>query len=359
MFLLTALIAQAGALNPAISLPWLNQLAKLILVGLFAVTLITTTKKYLIVLAVISGSLAFYSAKAGLVSFLKGGMRFADGLAGPFMDNNGYALAIVMILPFLYAVGQNINPTNLIMRWIRRGFFIAIPLSIMTLICTFSRAGFLAFAVSIIVFILLQKRRIALIVVFTVATIISLVFIPFPKGYFDRIKTIQTYDEIQDDSAISRLHFWKVAVDMAIDHPLGIGIRGFKKAYNGYDFLNGRYGRSRSVHSSHFEVFAEMGFFGLFIWIGMFIYAFGVAFKIRKSSRKSTLSDENKRFFYSFSNSLIVSMVGFLVGGAFIELALNDLTWFTFPLVTSLNILYSKKCAPNEAPPDVVVYSKG
>ena len=45
----------------------------------------------------------------------------------------------------------------------------------------------------------------------------ALPFVPIPKGYFDRVQTIRTYEEVQDDSALSRLHFWQVAVQMALD----------------------------------------------------------------------------------------------------------------------------------------------
>ena len=33
-------------------------------------------------------------------------LRFADGLAGAFVDNNGYALGAVMIMPLLMATAE-------------------------------------------------------------------------------------------------------------------------------------------------------------------------------------------------------------------------------------------------------------
>ena len=57
-------------------------------------------------LAVVSGSLGFYAAKAGLFRARRW-CRYAEGLSGAFHDNNGYALATVMIMPMLVAVGFN------------------------------------------------------------------------------------------------------------------------------------------------------------------------------------------------------------------------------------------------------------
>jgi hypothetical protein len=45
------------------------------------------------------------------------------------------------------------------------------------------------------------------------------------------------------------------------------------------------------------------------------------------------------------SNALIASMVGFLIGGAFLSAALNDITWLTFGLIASLDRVSLIMCA--------------
>ena len=67
---------------------------------------------------------------------------------------------------------------------------------------------------------------------------------------------------VQDDSAIGRIHFWKVAFEMAKDNPLGIGLWGFESAYDKYDSSGGRFGQKRSVHNSYLEVLTEAGWMG-------------------------------------------------------------------------------------------------
>jgi hypothetical protein len=43
----------------------------------------------------------------------------------------------------------------------------------------------------------------------------------------------------------------------------------------------------------------------------------------------------------SVTNCLAASMAGFLVGGSFVSLALNDITWLTFALLASLDRMTS------------------
>ncbi len=90
---------------------------------------------------------------------------------------------------------------------------------------------------------------------------------------------------------------------------------------------------------------AETGFGGAAIYAALFGYALFTAFRIRKRSRRPGLSPSLSRFYFTTANALILSMVAFLVGGAFISLALNDLTWLTFALVSSLDRLSLKQQA--------------
>ena len=75
------------------------------------------------------------------------------------MDNNGYALAIAMVLPFLWFAGQMWRREFPDYKWAARGFYLAVPLSAFAIISTFSRAGFLALASSVLTYVMLQKHR--------------------------------------------------------------------------------------------------------------------------------------------------------------------------------------------------------
>jgi probable O-glycosylation ligase (exosortase A-associated) len=350
LFVAATLVAQANAVNAAVGWLWIDFLVRLVIVCLLMVTLANTPRRLLAVIAVVAGSLGFHAAKAGLLSVISGGLRFSDGLAGAFVDNNGYALATVMIMPLLLVVSDNLgllvpDEYPLILKWVRRGLRIAVLLCMFTVISTFSRAGFLAMIGATLVYVALHRRRVRLALVLSALVVAGLTLAPLPEGYGDRIETIQTYEEVGDQSALSRPHFWRVAMAMAEAEPLGIGLRNYEYAYDQYDFSHGQFGRGRSVHSSHFQVLAELGYFGAMLWVGQFLVALAISFRIRRQSRTPGLSESSARFLLTLSNGLIASMAGFLVGGSFIALALNDLTWLTFGLVAAADRIASTICA--------------
>jgi len=336
-FLMTGLLAQFGAVDPDVGWEWIDFQTRLTLISLMTVTLITTRQRMVLAVAVVGGSLGFHAAKAGFASMLGGGVRFYDGLAGAFPDNNGYALVTVMVMPLLLATAQNLTEAR--WKWIRRGFYAAVALCGITVVSTYSRGGFLALAVAMLAYIMLQRRRVGVLLGVAVFAGIAYLVVPVPQGYLDRLETIQTYEEVDDESALSRLHFWRVATIMASNRAFGVGMRNFEAAYNQYDFSYGQFGVRRSVHSSHFQVLAELGFPGAFIWIVMFALAFALGLRVRRRSRHPDLTSEERRFYFTMANGLMVSMVGFIVGGAFVASALNDVTWLTFAMMASLDRL--------------------
>jgi putative inorganic carbon (HCO3(-)) transporter len=364
LFLMSSLLSQMSAVRPDIGWIWVDFLFRLFLACLMLVTLSSTPKKLTAVIAVIGGSLGFHAAKAGLAFVVGGGTRFADGLAGAFVDNNGYALGAVMILPLLLATAQNIErlvpAPGLVQTWARRGFYASVPLCMFAVIGTYSRGGFISLSAALLVFMLLQRRRFTSFAVVLSAVTIVLSIVPIPDKYLERLQTIRTYDQkgTEDaegarESAQSRPHFWRVGIDMGMSRPFGVGLRQYEAAYDQYDFLHGRYGRQRAVHSAHVQVFAELGFFGAAVWAGLFAYAFVACLRIRARSRTSHLAPDDQNLLFTVANALIVSMTGFLVGGSFLALALNDITWLTFGMVASLDRLSIAMCAAPAVQPVV------
>ena len=354
LFLFSGLLAQSNAFDSMLAWAWLDYLARLILVSLLAVTLISTRRRFLWMVGIIAGSFGFYPAKAGLGSILGGGIRYFDGQAGAFQDNNAYAVGTAMIMPLLIVTAQNLPTDSAWSKPLKWLLFIAVPSSMLLVVSTFSRAGFLALIAAILTFTFLQRRRWSIMLAFLLTLLVVGPFIPIPAGYFDRIETIRTYSATNEDSALGRLHFWRVAIDMAAANPLGVGLQNFETAYDRYDFLNGTFGHRRSVHNSHFQVLTEMGFVGAAIWLFLFFYAFMTAWGLRRRALNGTLPADQCRFFYTSANGLITSMIAFVVGGAFISMALNDLTWFTFALVASLDRLSRQAQAQTEPLSDVL-----
>ena len=349
MFLGSSIISQMGAVRPDIGWVWIDFLFRLFLACMLLVTLTSTSKRVVGVFAVIGGSLGFHAAKAGLAFIVGGGTRFADGLAGAFVDNNGYALGTVMIMPLLLATAQNMErlvpAEGAIQNWLRRGFYLSVPLCTFAVIGTYSRGGFLSLSAALLVFMMLQRRRLTALASLAAVLALVITVVPLPKSYTERLQTIQTYKEVGEDSALSRPHFWKVGINMGLANPFGVGLRQYEAAYDQFDFLHGRFGSKRAVHSAHVQVFAEQGFLGALVWFGLFAWASIACLRIRARSFHEHLSAADSKLLFTTANALLTSMTGFLVGGSFLALALNDVTWLTFGMVAAVDRLSIRMCA--------------
>jgi O-antigen ligase len=253
---------------------------------------------------------------------------------GAFQDSGSYGLAIAMILPLLVAIRQNVQS-----KLLGYSLLAAIPLSCLTVIGTFERGAFIALMVSLLTYILLQKRRIAALVASALVVSIALLIVPKPEGYTERLATIRTYEEVGDRSAMGRLYFWSVAIRMVIANPLGIGLRNFEPLYDQYDTTDGLYGHERAVHNSHLQVLAENGFLGFAAWLFLFGYSYKVLFRVRKIAADERMPSDASRFYFTVANAFIVSQTAFFVSGSFYSAAHNDLTWYNFGFVAALDIL--------------------
>ena len=340
-FLATCLISQHGALNPEVGWYWIEFMAKLILISLIAVRLTSTPQRLVTLVAAIVASFGFHSAEAGLGSLLGGGLRFFTGTGGAFVDSNAYAVGCVMIVPLLIAVSHIASA-----RWVRWLAAIGVPLTIVTIVSTYSRGGLLALIAALLTLALLSRYRWRIVAAAIVVVPVLLLFVRLPTGYTERMSTIQTYEEVGDDSALGRLHFWRVALHMAADRPLGVGLWNFESTYDQYDSSGGEYGTHRAVHNSHLQVLTETGWLGALCWAALFVTAFSLA--IRARHRAALMDPDHARLTIAMANGLIASMAGFLVGGTVVSMAYNDLTWLTFALVASLDRLSCEFVAQQE-----------
>lgn len=340
LFLITGLIAQTNAFAPAVGWHWINYFARLTLVCLLLVTLTDSPRRLFYAFFVMGSSIAFFSAKAGFMSLIHGGERFGVGLAGAFIDNNAYALASVMMLPFVVVIARNIPEDWRARKLVAGIFWLSIPLMCYTVISTFSREGLLALLTTLIVYLKLKPKLRPYFFGVVVAIAISIPVIPIPKGYLARMETIVTYRKVDNRSALSRLYFWRVGWKMAKANPLGVGMYNFNYAFDKYAWKHGMYGYHRSIHNSHLEALTENGFDGLAVWIFTYIMAFRACGRVRKFASKMD-RDPDSKLLRDAADALTVSMAAFVIGGSFIALCLNSITWFTFAIVAALD----KVCA--------------
>ena len=175
-----------------------------------------------------------------------------------FGNPNNFAQLLVLFMPFCAAFCMNVKGiVKKILLWL------LMILPIAALLQTYSRSGWIAFAVSVVMFVVLKnKRLIPLFIILCLAAIPLL-----PETVLSRIMTI---GNLQDSSSSYRIDIWSGALDMLKAWwvtGVGIGPGAFKAIYPPY-----AYGTTINVAHSHMqflEVFLETGIIGFICYIWM------------------------------------------------------------------------------------------
>jgi O-antigen ligase len=122
-----------------------------------------------------------------------------------------------------------------------------------------SRGASLGFAAGLLVYWLLQKRKLVTAVI--LVTLVGAVLAFGPQAYFDRLKTIVAYQN--DASATDRLELWNIGFGLIRDHPLfGVGPDNFVRyAFN-------------SPHNAYIQAAAEYGIPAAIVYCAILISGF-------------------------------------------------------------------------------------
>jgi len=350
LFLLLSLGSMLTSEYLEYSQPFWTEFAKTALVTYVLVSLITDRTRYRLVMLVMALSLGFEAAKQGWTTlvFHPGSKNF-----NPFPtlgDENGVAVFMLMLSVLFIALSQ--TATRRWERWTHRFFAVGVAYRA---ISTYSRGGFLSAGALVLVWVLRSKQKVRSAV--AMAIVGGLVLSVLPQSFWERMSTIQVADEEQqDDSVRSRLHFWRVALDMTNAHPvLGIGHNAFNKAYDAYDFSYGRYGAGRSVHSSWFGVLAELGYPAFFVYLSILaLAAFGTESVVRKAKAGKVPAE-----LYHYGVALQTGLAVFLVGGSFVPTQYTEMLWHWIGLTFALRHVAMESAASQAAEPATVHAAAG
>ena len=117
------------------------------------------------------------------------------------------------------------------------------------------------------------------------------------------------------ETGATRLYFWRAAVDMSFDYPMGKGYRGF--FFEGIDYMPGGIaggGRRRAVHSTWLEVLTEAGYLGLFLF-GMMLLA---SWRQLSAVKRTAVIQGHIQHYY-LGCALQAALISFLVAMSFID----------------------------------------
>ena len=156
--------------------------------------------------------------------------------------------------------------------------------------------------------------ELAKIAVLVLAAATAIVLIPLmPDRWDSRMRTLETYEA--EGSAMSRIYAWRAAWNIATDRFLG---GGFEYAS---PEVSAKYSPAPDqvvvAHSIYFQMLGEHGFVGL----ALFLIFWALVWRQSSALRRHAQGVPELRWAYSLMSMVQASLVGYAVGGAFINIS--------------------------------------
>ena len=179
-----------------------------------------------------------------------------------FENPNNYAEFLVLLLPLAFAY-----TTMLQNRRARLGATCLLALPLAALLMTYSRSGWVSFALAVLVLLFFCQRR--MLPLLLLAALLALPLLP--GSVFRRILTIGS---TSDSSNLYRVYIWQGTLRLLRQFGLtgvGFGPENFHPVY--VLFCGGHAREAQHAHMLWLEVWAEMGLAGL---LGLLAFHFGL-----------------------------------------------------------------------------------
>lgn len=303
------------ALDFVESLPMWERVMKILFMVFVSMYVLHSARHVQVLLWVLVGSVAYFGVKGGAFTLATGGAYRVWGPPGTFIEeNNSLALAIIMMIPLIYYLFRQTSS-----RWLRLGLLGAIALCAFSVLGSYSRGAFLA--ISGVVALLWWRSRSKFFSGIALALLATLAIGFMPASWEQRMKSIQSYDE--DASALGRLNSWGMAFNLANDRPLvGGGFEIYSKRV--FAAYAPEPDNVRSAHSIYFQVLGEHGYVGLLLFLLLWLLVWrDASWIIRHAKDQSHL-----RWATDFARMAHLSLAGYAVGGAFLNLAYFDVPYY-------------------------------
>jgi putative inorganic carbon (hco3(-)) transporter len=308
----------ALAPSPSVWSKWVET-EKILFMALVAYALTTTRDRLNQLIWAVVLALGVWGIKGAILSLLHGGTMIHGPDQGRNADNNHFAVALILIVPFLLYRWQLAADRRL--RWVLMAMTVLVTLAI---VFTYSRGGLLGlFAVGTVFWLRSRAKLAAAMIVLAIG---SCIYAFAPEAWFNRMSTIGTYQE--DASAEARLEIWRVSLSIAESHPVmggGFNVTFWPHVVN--PLLTGtttpKLKLARATHSSYFEVLSEHGYVGLVLFLVIGIYSWSnCSWLVRHARERPDLAWANL-----LGRMGQAALVGYWVGGAFASLAYLDEYW--------------------------------
>ena len=322
---------------------YLIQFIKTIMLFIFIVITVQNKIHINTIIWTIVLSISAYAGMEALKYLMSGGGHKIVGRAGIIADRNDLAVAINMCIPLvLYLINETKN------KWVKRFLIVLVFLNILSIIGTYSRAGFIGLSIFGIAYYLKSNRKILL-------TIMAVILIPVaivnaPQDWKERQSTVKT--AAQDDMSFTgRLWAWKISVLVAMDHPLtGAGFGSTQMAHVWWEYapMTDDFVYStrpihedvipKAAHSIYFQVIGDHGFGGFIVFGSMLMFALLTNIRNRKMAQKT-----GEKSLEYLSKCISLCLIGYFVTGASVSLAYFDLIYAVLGIIAVSNVVLRKR----------------
>jgi len=312
VFVIWVSFTSVVALDRAESLQYLNKVLKIQLMTLVAVAVLHKRAHLEAFVWINVLSLGFFGLKGGIYTLLTGGTGRVWGPPGGFIEgNNELATALAMSIPLMYYL-RHVSRRA----WVRHGLLLVMLMSALSAIGTQSRGALLAMGAMGALLWWRSSSKLATLI--PIVAVGILVFVFMPESWHERMATIRDYQE--DGSAMGRINTWGVMLSIANDRITGGGFG----IYSPWVFSLYTDHKVLAAHSVYFQVLGEQGWIGLLLFLAIWLFAWIKAARIRTLARRA---GDERGDLATLAAMCQVSMVGYLVGGAFLSLAYFDLPY--------------------------------
>src|SRR6185437_11335711 len=212
LFLFQAFLSTLWSEHWAYSWTYWLEFLRVIVITYLIVVLVTDFYKFRLVVMVMVFALGLEQARQGWAYLIVRPGWYNANPVSFLGDNNGVAVGLLMLVPL---IGLLIQSTE--NKWAKSFYCFLFIGCLYRALSTYSRGGLLAcLAMSGAWWLRSHRKLRGLIRVLVVASII----IPLlPDAFWNRMQTIKTYQEEEDPSALGRIHFWEIAIEMASANP--------------------------------------------------------------------------------------------------------------------------------------------
>ncbi len=315
-----SLFVNMFALQPEEAWVLAIRVSKILVMTVVIVQLIESRSDVFALVTVLALALGFFGVKGGVFVMVTGGTSMVSGPPdSPIDGNNSLGVGLSMVVPLLYFLLRR-TPRP----WLRRAIALAMLVCAIAVLGCYSRGAMLAVASMLLLFWSRSRNKLQIMVA---ALVVGAIVVPnLPEKWYAKMDTLRTYEE--DSSAQGRIVAWQTATNIANDRfPIGGGFEWQSVA------TSIRYSPVPTIvlvaHSIYFQVLGSLGYPGLVLLLTFWLLVWMQCAWLRKHCS----AENGLGWGHELGSMVQASLVGYAVGGAFLDLAFWELPYYLFAAV--------------------------